>query len=257
MWRTQEKETIVATMPGAEPYSHDGNEVGVLLCHGYPSTPQSLRPWGERLAAQGYTVRLPLLAGHGTRWQDLNRTVWQDWYADLDRDFGELQQRCDVVFTAGMSMGGLLATKIALEHPEVRGMVLVNPIFKHDNPMLPLLPILRHIVPFFPGIAGDIKKEGVAELAYDRNPLHSMYSLSQLWKIVGEDLPKLTQPILLYRSRVDKVVPKVSVEYFHSQATNCEVTEVWLENSYHVATLDNDAPQIFEGSVEFIEKLRG
>lgn len=246
----------MALMPGAEAYSHDGNEVGVLLCHGYPSTPQSLRPWGEYLAAQGFTVRLPLLTGHGTKWQDLNRTVWQDWYADLDRDCTELEQRCEVVVTAGLSMGGLLATKVALEHPAVRGLVLVNPIFKHDNPLLPLLPILRHIIPFFPGIAGDIKKEGVTELAYDRNPLHSMYSLSQLWKLVVEDLPKLTQPVLLYRSRVDKVVPKVSVDTFYERATNCEVTEVWLENSYHVATLDNDAPQIFEGSVEFIEKLR-
>ncbi|MGB8385043.1 MAG: alpha/beta fold hydrolase [Dermatophilaceae bacterium] len=243
-------------MPGAEPYSHDGNEVGVLFCHGYPSTPQSLRPWGEYLADQGYSVRLPLLSGHGTRWQDVNRTTWQDWYADLQRDYDELTARCDVIFTAGLSMGGLLATKVALENPQVRGLVLVNPIFKHNDPLLPLLPILHHIIPSLPGHIGDIKKEGVTELGYDRNPLHSMYSLSQLWKIVGEDLPKLTQPILLFRSREDKVVPKVSVEFFHEQATNCEVTEVWLENSYHVATLDNDAPQIFEGSVEFIEKLR-
>ena len=246
----------MAIMPGAEPYSHDGNEVGVLLCHGYPSTPQSLRPWGEYLADQGYSVRLPLLSGHGTRWQDVNRTTWQDWYADLQRDYDELTARCDVIFTAGLSMGGLLATKVALENPQVRGLVLVNPIFKHNDPLLPLLPILHHIIPSLPGHIGDIKKEGVTELGYDRNPLHSMYSLSQLWKIVGEDLPKLTQPILLFRSREDKVVPKVSVEFFHEQATNCEVTEVWLENSYHVATLDNDAPQIFEGSVEFIEKLR-
>ena len=94
------------------------------------------------------------------------------------------------------------------------------------------------------------------ELSGDRNPLHSMYSLSQLWKQVVDDLPTLTQPVLLYRSRVDKVVPKVSVDTFHQRATNCKVTEVWLEDSYHVATLDNDAPQIFEGSVEFIEQLR-
>jgi carboxylesterase len=246
----------VAVLEGAQPYSHDGNEVGVLVCHGYPSTPQSMRPWAEHLAAQGYTVRLPLLTGHGTKWQDLNRTTWQDWYADLEREYADLEQRCDRIFAVGMSMGGLMAAKIALDHPTVRGIVMVNPIFKHNHPMLPILPVLRHLIPFFPGIAGDIKKEGVTELAYDRNPLHSMYSQTQLWKIVGEQLPGLTQPVLLYRSRVDKVVPPISAEYFLAQATNAEVTEVWLENSYHVATLDNDAPQIFEGSVDFIERLR-
>jgi len=256
MWQTQEKESSVAIMPGAEPYSHDGNEVGVLLCHGYTSTPQSLRPWAEHLAEQGYTVRLPLLAGHGRTWQELNRTTWQQWYADLDREYADLTKRCEVVFAGGLSMGALLATKIALEHPQLEGLVLINPMFKHNHPMLPLLPLLHYVIPSFPGLAGDIKKDGTTELAYDRNPLHSMYSQTQLMKIVAESLPKLTQPVLLYRSRVDKVIPPVSADFFLSQATNCEVTEVWLENSYHVATLDNDASQVFEGSVEFFEKLR-
>ena len=71
-------------MPGAEPFAHDGNEVGVLVCHGYSSTPQSMRPWAQHLADQGYTVRLPLLPGHGTTWQDLGRTRWTDWYDVLD-----------------------------------------------------------------------------------------------------------------------------------------------------------------------------
>ncbi len=247
----------MAIMPGAEPFAHDGNEVGVLVCHGYSSTPQSMRPWAQHLADQGYTVRLPLLPGHGTTWQDLGRTRWTDWYDVLDREFADLQQRCEVVFTVGLSLGGLLATKLALDHgPHVRGVVLVNPIFKHNHPALPILPVLRRIVPFFPGIAGDIKKPGGTELAYDKNPLNSMHSQTQLWSIVGADLPELTQPVLLYRSRVDKVVPKISADYFLSRISSKDVTEVWLEESYHVATLDNDAETIFEGSVEFIERLR-
>ncbi len=136
----------MAIMPGAEPFAHDGNEVGVLVCHGYSSTPQSMRPWAQHLADQGYTVRLPLLPGHGTTWQDLGRTRWTDWYAVLDREFADLQQRCEVVFTVGLSLGGLLATKLALDHgPQVRGVVLVNPIFKHNHPALPILPVLRRL----------------------------------------------------------------------------------------------------------------
>lgn len=247
----------MAVLPGAEPFSHDGNEVGVLVCHGYSSTPQSMRPWAQHLADRGYTVRLPLLPGHGTTWQDLGRTRWTDWYAVLEREFGELQKRCEVVFAVGLSLGGLLATKIALDHgPHVRGLVLVNPIFKHNHPALPLLPVLSRLVPYFPGIAGDIQKPGVTELAYDKNPLKSMYSQTQLWSVVGADLPELTQPVLLYRSRVDKVVPKLSADYFLSRISSKDVTEVWLEQSHHVATLDNDADTIFTGSVDFIERLR-
>ena len=69
-------------LPGAEPFRHEGGEVGVLLCHGFTGSPQSLRPWAEYLAERGLTVALPLLPGHGTRWEDMQLTGWQDWYAE-------------------------------------------------------------------------------------------------------------------------------------------------------------------------------
>jgi carboxylesterase len=247
----------LSILPGAEPYAHDGGDIGVLLVHGYPSTPQSMRGWAEYLAAAGYTVRLPLLPGHGTRWQDVNRTRWQDWYGEVDRAFGELRSRCTQAFVAGLSMGGLLATKLALEQgPRVAGLIVVNPIYIHDSRLLPLLPMLRFVVPSFPGIANDIKKQGgEAELAYDRNPLKSMYSQTLLWAEVRRDLAEITLPVLLMHSRVDHVVPPASSAYFLEHISSSDVTEIWLEDSYHVATLDNDAPLIHDESVRFIERI--
>jgi carboxylesterase len=249
----------VPVLPGAEPYSHDGGDIGVLVIHGYTSTPQSMRGWAEHLAAAGYTVRLPRLPGHGTRWQDVNRTRWQDWYAEVDRAFGDLRSRCSEVFVAGLSMGGLLASKLALEQgPRVAGLIVVNPIYLHDNRLLPLLPMLRYVVPSFPGIANDVKKQGgEPELAYDRNPLQSMHSQTQLWAEVKRDLAEIVQPVLLMHSRVDHVVPVSSSAYFLEHISSSDVTEIWLENSYHVATLDNDAPLIQDESVRFIERISG
>ncbi len=102
------KETLVPVLPGAEPFRHEGGEVGVLLCHGFTGSPQSLRPWADYLAARGLTVSLPLLPGHGTRWQDMQLTGWQDWYAEVDRALRELLDRCEQVFVFGLSMGGAL-----------------------------------------------------------------------------------------------------------------------------------------------------
>ena len=111
-------------MPGAEPISIDGSDVGVVLCHGYPSTPQSMRGWAEHLASAGYSVRVPLLPGMGTHWKDLNATGWQDWYGAVDLAYQQLARRCSTVFAAGLSMGGLLATKLAQEKPGLAGLVV-------------------------------------------------------------------------------------------------------------------------------------
>ena len=246
-------------LPGAEPYLFDGDETGVLVVHGYTGTPQSMRPWAEHFAAQGWTVRLPLLPGHGTTWKEMNGTTWQDWYAEVDRAFQDLRSRCERVFVAGLSMGGLLSTKLALEQgPRVAGLMLVNPIYLHDNRMLGLLPVLHRFVPSFPGIASDIKKQGgPVELAYDRNPLRSMRSQTQLWVEVRRDLAEISQPVLLMHSRVDHVVPPASSAFFLEHISSTDVTEIWLEDSYHVATLDNDAPLIQDESVSFVRRISG
>jgi carboxylesterase len=91
--------------PGAEPWSSDGDATGVLVLHGFTGSPASMRPWGEALAAEGWTVRVPRLPGHGTTWQEMNRTRWEDWYGECERGLRELTSRCDRVFVAGLSTG--------------------------------------------------------------------------------------------------------------------------------------------------------
>ncbi|WP_270889121.1 alpha/beta hydrolase [Pedococcus sp. 5OH_020] len=246
----------MTVLPGAEPYSHDGSGTGVLLVHGFTGTPQGMRPWGEHLAAQGYTVRVPRLPGHGTTWRDMNRTRWQDWYAEVDRTFRQLYERCDRVFVGGLSMGGALALALAQDQgPRVSGLVLVNPAVKFEDWRVRLVPILRHVMPSAAAIASDIKKAGVTELAYDRSPVHAAHSQFVAWKNVIRDLPEVTQPVLVLHSPDDHVVPASSSELILARISSADSTEILLHDSYHVATLDNDAPRIFEESVRFIERL--
>jgi carboxylesterase len=228
----------------------------VLLVHGFTGTPQSLRPWAEYLVERGYTVRLPRLPGHGTTWQEMNRTRWDDWYAEVDRSFRELHERCERVFVAGLSMGGSLALALAEEHgPRVSGLVLVNPAVKYDDWRVALIPVLRHVMPSAAAIGSDIKKAGVTELAYERSPVHAAHSQFTAWKNVVRDLPEVTQPVLVLRSVDDHVVPASSSELILSRISSTDAKEILLHDSYHVATLDNDAPRIFEESAAFIERL--
>ena len=247
-------------LPGAEPFSHDGEgsegAIGVLISHGFTGTPQSMRPWAEHLAAEGFTVRLPRLPGHGTTWQEMNRTRFEDWFAVIDATFTELSARCSQVVVAGLSMGGTLVTRLAEQRgTEVAGLMLVNPAFRTDDRRLAALPVVKHLVPSFPAIGNDVRKEGVSELAYSRTPLKALHSLVQAWDVVVHDLPQVTQPLLLFRSAVDHVVPASSSALLLSRVSSKDVTEVILDNSYHVATLDNDAEQIFKLSADFVRRV--
>ncbi|HEY7103708.1 MAG TPA: alpha/beta fold hydrolase [Mycobacteriales bacterium] len=244
----------MGVLPGAEPFAAHGGEVGVVLSHGFTGSPQSLRPWAEHLAAAGLTVRLPRLPGHGTRWQDLNDTRWPDWYGEFERAFDDLRGRCRQVFAMGLSMGGTLVLRLAEQRPaEVAGLVLVNPSLGTERKDVKyVLPLLHRVVPSLAGLGGDIRKPGVTELAYERTPLRAMHSLSRFWPLVVADLGMVTAPVLLYRSRVDHVVEPMSGRLLREGASSTEVTEVVLEDSYHVATLDHDAPAIFAGSLDFV-----
>ncbi len=243
-------------LPGAEPYRHEGGDVGVLLCHGFTGSPQSLRPWAAYLAERGLTVSLPLLPGHGTRWQDLGVTGWQDWYAEVDRELRLLCERREQVFVAGLSMGGALALRLAAKHGDaVRGVVVVNPANKVHGLAAHALPVVRHLVPATKGIASDIAKPDSRELGYDRVPLHAAHSLRQFFRIVDGELPQVTQPVLLLRSPQDHVVPPADSARVLSRISSTDVKEVLLEQSYHVATLDHDADRIFAESTAFIGRL--
>ena len=240
-------------MPGAEPYSHDGGDTGVLLLHGFTGSPKSMKPWGEFLAAHGYTVRVPRLPGHGTRWQDMNITTWQDWYAEADRSFRELAARSSRVFVMGLSMGGSLTLRLAeMKGDAIAGIVLVNPAVHSERPDRFALPIIKHIIGSFPGISNDIKKEGQDEGAYDRIPLKAAHSLTHLWSAVKTDIAAIDQPLLLFRSAEDHVVEASNAAWILSHVSSTDVREIVLMDSFHVATLDNDADLIHRESLDFL-----
>lgn len=247
----------LVSIPGASPFFHTGDSgVGVLLSHGFTGSTVSMRPWADDLAVAGHSVALPLLPGHGTTWQEMNKTTWQDWYAELSGAFARLTDTCDHVVVAGLSMGGALVTKLAEDHPDrISGLVLVNPAFKVEDPRLKVLPLLQRVLPSLPGIGNDIKKPGQDEGCYDKIPLKALYSQTQLWGDVVAALGTVRMPVLLFRSPEDHIVPASSSALFLSEVGSDDVHEELLLNSYHVATIDNDAPTIFAMTREFIDRV--
>jgi carboxylesterase len=243
----------MAVIPGAEAFSRDAGPVGVLLCHGFTGTPQSLRPWAEFLAEAGLTVSLPRLPGHGTTWQEMSRTRAEDWYAEAERAFEELRGKTGEIFLMGLSLGGCIALRLAERHGDaVRGLVVVNPSLAPDTKLFVLAPVLKLLVPSLKGIASDINKEGTAELGYDRVPVKAAATLPRLWRLTRAGLDQIRQPVLAYHSTEDHVVGPASMRLLRAALPPEQLTVRDCRNSYHVATLDNDAEAIFSGSLDFV-----
>jgi carboxylesterase len=243
---------------GAESFDAPGGRTGILLSHGFTGSPASMTPWARHLAALGHTVRVPRLPGHGTTWQDMNRTRWTEWYAEVDTALTALRATCDRVVVAGLSMGGCLALRLAEQRPDdVDALVLVNPAVNVKRLDIKLVPALQWVVPSMPGIGNDIKKPGQDEIGYDRTPLKALASQLVMWKDVRAGLPRVTQPLLLFRSAQDHVVDETSASIILDGVSSDVAELVVLEDSFHVATLDNDAPLIFERTAAFIDQHVG
>jgi carboxylesterase len=240
----------------ARPEQTGGRAVGVLLVHGFTGSPASMKPWGRHLAEQGYAVEVPVLPGHGTRWQDLNQVAWTDWYAEAEAAFDRLRETCDAVVVGALSMGGSVVLRLAEERgDQVAGIVLVNPFLSTDRKELVALPVLKHLVPGLKGVVNDIKKPGQDEVGYPKLPLKGLAQVLAMWKVVVPDLGRVTQPLLYFRSTVDHVIDPSSSPTVLDHVSSTDVEERMLENSYHVATLDHDAPRIFEESAAFVARV--
>lgn len=245
--------------PGADPIHHVGSTTSapaVLLIHGFTGSPVAMAPWAQFLADHGLTVKVPRLPGHGTSWQEMNSTTWHDWFGEVEAALAGLRADGGPVVVGGLSMGGGLALRLAERHPsDVAGLMLVNPAVKVEDPRLKALPVIKHLIRSLPGISNDIKKPGQDEGAYDRIPLKALHSQVGGWSEVIAELPKVTAPLLLMRSRVDHIVPASSSALILERISSPERSELVLEDSFHVATLDNDAPTIFQRSLDFIQAL--
>lgn len=239
----------------AKPASADGRKIGVLLSHGFTGSPASMRPWGEYLADQGYTVSVPRLPGHGTTVEEMLPTRFSDYTAAIESAYADLAAQCDVVVVAGLSMGGALVLQLAENHAEIAGVITVNAAVASTNKQLLLLPVLKHLVKTFPAIANDIKKPETVENGYDKTPLKPLASFVAAWKPIRAGLSRIQCPTLVFRSADDHVVDPSSARIILAGVGSVDKTEVVLHNSFHVATLDNDAPEIFETSRTFIERV--
>ena len=212
-----------------------------------------MRPVAEALAAAGFAVEMPRLPGHGTHVADLTETGWDDWLTEAERCLEVLQARTPdgTVVVVGLSMGGALTTALAEGHPELAGIVLINtPVAAPAELAASLEEMLAGGMDIIDSIGGDIADPDADEVSYDATPLRPLLTMLMAGEDVRARLGDIRRPVLLITSRQDHVVNPEDSDVL-AEGIAGPVERVWLEKSYHVATLDYDKAEVQSATVDF------
>ena len=216
-----------------------------------------MRGLAQAMADAGHHVEMPRLPGHGTDVSDMIPTRWHHWSGEVERAYRDLKGRVDKVVVAGLSMGGSLTLWTALQHPDVAGIVCINPAAQPQAAeMVDMIrSMLEQGTEVIDGIGSDIADPNVKESSYSQTPLAPLVSM------VEEGIkPMLSQygsckvPMLLITSKNDHVVDPVQSDQLAEQWGG-PIDRIMLERSFHVATQDFDKDLVNEAAVTFVESV--
>ena len=245
---------------GAEPFYLQGkNKAGVLCLHGFTGTPWDFRELGSFLNVSGFSVSVPLLAGHGTCAKDLAKTRWQQWYRSAEDAYKKLSKSCEKVYIVGISAGFNLGVLLANMN-EVAGIISIggNLVIRPKyNFALAVAPYIKYIYPFFKKTYQEHRLDEAVRIKrvnYPVIPLANAADLTNLTKASRIAIETIACSVHALVSKTDHVVSKktqdILIKYLGNRFTQKE-----FDNGYHVLIVDskvkNDA---FREILSFIGK---
>ena len=243
--------------PHAAPFRLEGtNGEAVVLTHGFTGVPAHFRPLAEFLNGHGYTVNVPLLAGHGTSPTDMATTGADDWIRSV-RQAGQAVADHRRVHLAGLSMGGLLSILAARDVAASTITTINSPIIVR-NKRLYLAPLAHRLVPevSWPDEAPPPLDPEVAPywLTYDAYRTESAAELLAVIRRAYRAARRLRRPALVIQSRVDESVDPRSAELLaKALGPTCDL--VWLDHSIHNSLLDRERDLIHRAVLRRITDL--
>ncbi|MCP4421324.1 MAG: alpha/beta fold hydrolase [Chloroflexi bacterium] len=231
----------------------EAGATGILLLHGLTATTAEVRLLAEKLHSEGYAISAPLLPGHGTKPEDLNKTTWHDWVWTAEKAYHHLATVCDYVFVGGESTGGALALYLATRHKDIAGVLCYAPAIKLAIPTHNLIQ-LYVVAP----LVRSLPKENVGSndfwQGYKVNPLRAVMELIRLGREVQRQLPRITQPVLVMQGRNDSTVaPDVGKLICDGVSSELKVQK-WMEQSGHIILLEGELLEITAVTLNFMQE---
>ncbi len=239
------------------PFLLEGGPVGALLIHGFTGSPPEMRRIGDYLHRRGLTVFAPLLPGHGTKVEDMNRCRWTDWARHVEQALADLRARCTKVFVGGLSMGAVLTLYLAAHHPDLPGAIAYAPATLVADRLIYLTPVLKYFISKRPKSPESDLTDPEADLrlwSYEENPAAGAHELLKLTLHVRRLLPRITCPLLVMYSTHDQAIHPRSGPYTYERAGSKDKELVVLHNSGHCITVDSEWEFVAEKTWDFIRR---
>jgi carboxylesterase len=248
------------TAPAPAPISYSGRAPGVLAFHGFGGTTREVELCTEVAHELGLAARARLLPGHGSHARDLARTRFADWFSGAEQAYRELVANGPLIAT-GISMGSLMAAKLAIEHPDhVRGLVmLANAAWLRPTLAIPLRAFSALRLPdFLLAKAGSDIADAEAratQISYSADPVYAAIDLERGGRELREQLSRVRCPTLIIHGALDRVCPVSNAQRVANLLGTKDVKVVILPRSHHIVTRDVERADVARELRLFFEKI--
>ncbi len=252
----------------------EGGEHAVLLIHGLTGSPFETKHLAKKLHRAGFTVKGPCLAGHGETLESLKATCWHDWYKTVHETFKKMKKEYKIVSVSGLCMGALLALYLAFEvEDEISSISLLSTTLFYDGWSLPWYKFLEPMVyysrmryfysykerePY--GIKNERMRKRIAirlkenSIAYSKFPAQSMHELFRLIRLTKKIIPKIKVPTLILHALEDDLASIKNADYVEKYIGSSHVRKIFIRDSYHMLTLDNQKDLVAEETIKFFQQ---
>jgi carboxylesterase len=232
---------------------------GVLLLHGFTSHVSCIDGIAPALQAQGIPVSIPILRGHGTKYQDMAGAKAADWFEDARKALFELLEKVDKVIVVGLSMGGLVTLDLGIHYPEkIDSVVTLAAALKFQDPLAFLSPFLSRLIKFWPSPnAYQDKESSKRNQNYPKFATRSFASLYAYALEMERKLSQLHRPICVIHSKKDTVIKPAAAQMIYDKVASTEKELVWFEKSGHEMILDLEREAVIRRVVDYIFQRMG
>jgi carboxylesterase len=226
---------------------------GCLLIHGFTGGPYEVNPLASYLERHtDWKIVVPTLPGHGEI-LDLRGKKADEWVEHAKEELRALLEECEQVYVIGFSMGGLIASYLAVEYP-VSKLVLLSAAAYYVNPKQLLTDIKEMFRDVFKGELSNNELYVRYKKKIKDTPISATYQFRKVVLMAKPLLKDIKVPVFIAQGKKDGIVPPKSADFLYEEITYEEKERHFSEEAKHLICHSDDSDELFEKVKEFLIK---